>query len=718
MDNHYSTKKIQRRISVLANVCIVSTCVLIGILSITPFYSNITEYQSNLFQQNLENEASQIETSLQSIRSFAFEASQSAESIESAQKSADSLDPAQTISFQKILASNSSLSAIYRFSMSGEFIAGSNQNLSKLPEEFQNGLNYIIQKKDNYTNLLSLAQVRAPSGELLAYDVYEIDLGRHFSQQELLQNLGKSDQVYLLDGNSSIILARGGSSKSAKFSYGDKINFSGLNDSQILYQTKLPAIGWSVFRIVPKAIALAGVNEKIEFALSIGFLLMVMGCVTICYLLQPLTDKFLLQADDLNKEIDKKTYELQSELNQKKLAERALKASNETLVVNDQIINNTLAIFDSKLSDLIRKQKDRLNLLAEQTLPESAKNTLQESALELSLLEQQFEALKNYTSRDFDLYKFTPAIFNLDQVLDSWLQLLKSKCDHLKRQFKVNRDHGIKEQLVGDPSRIGQTLAYLIDENLQKSLPDADIEISIAHKKVAEDEILLELAVKCDGMVYDEDLLLLLNRHFDKLEDSGNYSKIRPAMNLLLCAKLAKSHGGKLALRKSSQGGTEFKVSMPFLYASSGIISSEDTRLASGAWKINTKPTKSTAIMRPDCHPIKILLAENSKISEKLISNLLATRNCQIKSVNSPNEVHAALDQDNFDMIFLDTGLLIGDPVDLAETIRASHHNKIPIIALGSEEQKTNLLQNGIFNDFIEKPIDPHSLFKSVSRWS
>jgi signal transduction histidine kinase/DNA-binding response OmpR family regulator len=122
----------------------------------------------------------------------------------------------------------------------------------------------------------------------------------------------------------------------------------------------------------------------------------------------------------------------------------------------------------------------------------------------------------------------------------------------------------------------------------------------------------------------------------------------------------------------------------------------------------------------PDLSALRILVAEDNKINQRLMVMLLGAAGHQVEVVNNGEEAVAAVRQGGFDIVLMDIQMPVLDGAGAAKQIRAlpAPQCRIPILALtadaiaGAEER---YLAAGM-DAYLAKPITPASLQTALAR--
>jgi PAS domain S-box-containing protein len=122
--------------------------------------------------------------------------------------------------------------------------------------------------------------------------------------------------------------------------------------------------------------------------------------------------------------------------------------------------------------------------------------------------------------------------------------------------------------------------------------------------------------------------------------------------------------------------------------------------------------------------PMRILVAEDNAVNQRLIRRLLVKKGHDVEIANNGKEAVAAFMKkagnpgDKFQLILMDIQMPVMDGIEAARRIRKIDGN-IPIIALTAyamKGDKRKFLSRGM-NDYVSKPIDRRLLFKIIDKY-
>jgi signal transduction histidine kinase/DNA-binding response OmpR family regulator len=133
-----------------------------------------------------------------------------------------------------------------------------------------------------------------------------------------------------------------------------------------------------------------------------------------------------------------------------------------------------------------------------------------------------------------------------------------------------------------------------------------------------------------------------------------------------------------------------------------------------------TKPDATPLTLpRPAIRSLKILLAEDNKINQQLVTMLLRKADHQVDVVDNGELAVEAVSSGEYDVVLMDVQMPVLDGVEATRRIRAlpSPKNSVPIIALTAHAMsgaKEEYLAAEM-DDYLSKPIDNVALFSCLS---
>ena len=119
-------------------------------------------------------------------------------------------------------------------------------------------------------------------------------------------------------------------------------------------------------------------------------------------------------------------------------------------------------------------------------------------------------------------------------------------------------------------------------------------------------------------------------------------------------------------------------------------------------------------------HSVRILLAEDNPVNQKLAKLMLGKAGYQVTVADNGREAVETFtaDPDAFDLIFMDVQMPEMDGKEATQAIREKGHTQIPIVAMTAHAMKGDrekCLEAGM-NDYITKPIKREAVFAIIEK--
>jgi CheY-like chemotaxis protein len=117
--------------------------------------------------------------------------------------------------------------------------------------------------------------------------------------------------------------------------------------------------------------------------------------------------------------------------------------------------------------------------------------------------------------------------------------------------------------------------------------------------------------------------------------------------------------------------------------------------------------------------PLRILLAEDNVVNQKLASRILENQGHTVMVAPDGAQTLAAVKKQHFDLVLMDAQMPVMDGFEATAAIRnweAETHGHIPIVAMTAHAMvgdRQRCLQAGM-DGYIAKPIHAHELFETI----
>lgn len=121
----------------------------------------------------------------------------------------------------------------------------------------------------------------------------------------------------------------------------------------------------------------------------------------------------------------------------------------------------------------------------------------------------------------------------------------------------------------------------------------------------------------------------------------------------------------------------------------------------------------------PTGQPLKILIAEDNPINQRLLVMLLRRYGHQVTAVNNGRDAVEAIQNESYDIVLMDSSMPVMDGIEATRRIRSLENKAIasvPIVAvtaLALQGERERHLAAGM-NDYVTKPVKPGPLLDAI----
>jgi signal transduction histidine kinase/DNA-binding response OmpR family regulator/HPt (histidine-containing phosphotransfer) domain-containing protein len=134
-------------------------------------------------------------------------------------------------------------------------------------------------------------------------------------------------------------------------------------------------------------------------------------------------------------------------------------------------------------------------------------------------------------------------------------------------------------------------------------------------------------------------------------------------------------------------------------------------------------PAGAAPAAAPATAPLRILLAEDNPVNQKLAVRLLEKRGHQVVVVANGREAVRAVEEGCFDLVLMDVQMPEMSGLEASAALREREKatgGRLPIIALTAHAMKGDREQCTAagMDDYLTKPIQPEVLYAALARWS
>jgi len=291
--------------------------------------------------------------------------------------------------------------------------------------------------------------------------------------------------------------------------------------------------------------------------------------------------------------------------------------------------------------------------------------------------------------------------FRLDELLDETVKPLAFHARQRKLKLSYAIPRGTPRRLIGDPNRLRQVLVNLIG-NAIKFTSEGSITVKVRTELESEDEVTLVFTVRDTGIGIAKHQQSLIFDAFSQADSSTTRTYGGTGLGLSISKELIELMGGTLAVNSAQGVGSTFRFTARFERGLKPAPTGTKKHFSAGV-------------------TLRILLAEDNAVNQRLTSELLERRGHRVTSVRDGKAALGAIATHAFDVVLMDIQMPVLGGIEATQAIREKQKKTgrhIPIVAMTAHalaSDRDRALKAGM-DDYITKPARVEEVYRRVER--
>ncbi|MEO0895675.1 MAG: ATP-binding protein [Bacteroidota bacterium] len=300
----------------------------------------------------------------------------------------------------------------------------------------------------------------------------------------------------------------------------------------------------------------------------------------------------------------------------------------------------------------------------------------------LHMLEKSTMNLKGIINDILDLSKIESGkmttyihAFDFRQMVKETFELYQPVAMNKDLDYQVEIGDTIPIHLKMDEMKIRQILSNLLS-NAMKFTEAGQIKLVVEQGKQSGQVSWLTFRVQDSGIGISPKKQALIFDEFEQEDESTTAKFGGTGLGMAISQKLTVLMGGEIGLVSPIFGedtlagpGTEFWFTLPATH-----LTEEEKR--------KLLPNTSDKAQTEDVSGIRVLVAEDNKVNQRIIDKILTKFGVEFQVVSNGEEVLHALTSQDFDLILMDISMPVMDGEEATRIIRQKMKSSIPIVAL------------------------------------
>lgn len=323
----------------------------------------------------------------------------------------------------------------------------------------------------------------------------------------------------------------------------------------------------------------------------------------------------------------------------------------------------------------------------------------------IDILKQSGENLREIINQVLDFSKIEagkmvlnkqPFVF--EKLFQQTENLFGNLCHKKNLHLETHIDCTIPEIVGADQTRLTQIINNLVSNSVKftfegKIVVSAEL-MQSPHSK--NKNLTIKISVSDTGIGIRPEKLKVLFTPFSQITHNDARSYDGTGLGLSICRELARLHGGETGAESTFGKGSTFWFTFETNPAVIPMQTLKEKERKKDILSVSQKSRK-----------LNILLAEDKKVNQLVVSIMLADLGHKVSIANNGEEALEKIDHDNFDLILMDIQMPVMDGITATTILKQQRKNLPPIVGLSAnafEGDKEKYMQLGM-DEYLTKPV-------------
>ncbi len=295
--------------------------------------------------------------------------------------------------------------------------------------------------------------------------------------------------------------------------------------------------------------------------------------------------------------------------------------------------------------------------------------------------------------------------FNLQLCISQMIELMEAKAAEKDLQLISCIDEKIPEIIIGDESRLNQTLFNLVG-NAIKFTQTGTVSIDASLVKIKGEKAEIKINIKDSGIGIPKEKMDGIFEAFQQVDGGENRTQKGTGLGLTITKKLVELMHGTITAESVINEGSCFSLNIPFKIGES-----------TGTDKNKMESPLGTH----DFTKVKILLAEDNPINQMVTIDILKVYNIEVELAENGQQAVDMMRKNKYDVILMDMQMPIMDGYQAMSEIRKEYSkSQVRMMALTAHVNEGEIKKCKSFgaDDYLSKPYKPEDLYSKLVKLS
>ena len=341
-------------------------------------------------------------------------------------------------------------------------------------------------------------------------------------------------------------------------------------------------------------------------------------------------------------------------------------------------------------------------------LKETALDPTQEEYI--SMIDESSNVLLNLINDILDFSKIEagkltlhPKTINICNTLSKIQSFFELPAKQKDLQFMVSCFEEEELFVKVDENRLLQVISNLVS-NAIKFTKEGSVDVRLELLKIVQNKAYFRMEVSDTGSGISDYDQRKLFKVFSQLETDDTRNVHGTGLGLAISKQLVGLMGGEIGVYGEVGKGSTFW----FTFSAETCES-----LSAEVMKEKKLDLKNLNLN------LKILLAEDKILNQKMASIMLVNAGCKVDIANDGYEVLELFEEDKYDLIFMDIQMPNMDGITAVTQLKEKYKNVPPVIGLSAsamEGDAEKYKKQGL-DDYLSKPVQADSIYEKLIEW-